>query len=224
MRDRRRRLPRQGSLPPPEPHNWQQWLEDRATHREPVDAFFNHACDVIRALGLEMVKAGQSGYMLELGPGPNVDLAEQLRPTPGLAYFAADTRPAGPGVVALEPKWSRERRLPWTNGVFDVILAREVFEHVFDLREMLAECLRILTPGGRLYFSTVYCYPLHDYEPELGGDFWRLSPAGWERLLRTTGFASWEVTVGREMFGSWQYPVSVLAWAEKGTCGDCADP
>ncbi|MFN8557634.1 MAG: class I SAM-dependent methyltransferase [Dehalococcoidia bacterium] len=41
--------------------------------------------------------------------------------------------------------------LPFANGTFDAVLSFDVFEHVRDVRTTLAECARVLRPGGRLF-------------------------------------------------------------------------
>jgi SAM-dependent methyltransferase len=48
-----------------------------------------------------------------------------------------------------------EEKLPVEDGAFDVILARDVLEHV-DLVPALRELHRVLAPGGRLVISTVH--------------------------------------------------------------------
>ncbi len=44
--------------------------------------------------------------------------------------------------------------LPWPDQSMDVCIVPEVLEHVADWRACLAECLRVLKPGGALYIST----------------------------------------------------------------------
>jgi len=41
--------------------------------------------------------------------------------------------------------------LPFADDSFDLIISYDVFEHVLDLPQVLAECRRVLRPGGRLY-------------------------------------------------------------------------
>src|SRR5579883_1465043 len=43
-------------------------------------------------------------------------------------------------------------QLPFRSGLFDLILAENVFEHLPCPRAVLAECRRCLRPGGRLIF------------------------------------------------------------------------
>ncbi len=45
---------------------------------------------------------------------------------------------------------------PFQDGFFDVVIATEVIEHLLDheLEAMLAECRRVLKPGGQVFFTT----------------------------------------------------------------------
>jgi 2-polyprenyl-6-hydroxyphenyl methylase/3-demethylubiquinone-9 3-methyltransferase len=44
--------------------------------------------------------------------------------------------------------------LPFADGSFDVVLASELLEHLADWQACLDEALRVLRPGGVIYFST----------------------------------------------------------------------
>jgi SAM-dependent methyltransferase len=44
--------------------------------------------------------------------------------------------------------------LPFATGAFDLVLSHAVIEHVADAPRYLAECRRVLAPGGRCYLST----------------------------------------------------------------------
>lgn len=60
-------------------------------------------------------------------------------------------------------------RLPYADGSFDVVLSHEVIEHVADDQQALAEALRVLRPGGRLF---LFC-PNRLYPFETHGHYWR---------------------------------------------------
>ncbi len=187
------------------PERWKIWLEDRTNHRRPVDDHFHEAIGWC---------ADNASNVLELGPGPENDLAAALR-LAGVRTLQADTaigQKMATDVIDISFEWESEDRLPWSEGGFDAVLAREVMEHVPNIFGMVREIHRILKPGGRFYFSTPFIFPLHDYD---AGDYWRLSSKAWEWLLGHAGFSRWEVRHERLLFGSWQYPISVLGWGQK---------
>jgi SAM-dependent methyltransferase len=49
----------------------------------------------------------------------------------------------------LEADFSRES-LPFSNASVSIIFNKSVFEHVWDISRLLAECYRVLEPGGRM--------------------------------------------------------------------------
>jgi 2-polyprenyl-6-hydroxyphenyl methylase/3-demethylubiquinone-9 3-methyltransferase len=46
-------------------------------------------------------------------------------------------------------------RLPFSDGVADVVVAGECLEHVPDIRQVISEICRILAPGGTLVLDTI---------------------------------------------------------------------
>jgi ubiquinone/menaquinone biosynthesis C-methylase UbiE len=54
-------------------------------------------------------------------------------------------------------------RLPFEDGSFDAILSLDVFEHVQDVSGVMAECRRVLAPGGML----LACFAQY-FQPLLG--------------------------------------------------------
>lgn len=185
---------------------WKEWVEDRVTHRAPIDEHFAAAVDWIGAM--------PSATVLELGPGPEADLQRAVIAL-GCDYYGADTHPANESIIDLSVYWQPPLpELPFNEATFHAVLARETIEHVDDIYQMIAEIHRVLRPGGRLWFSTPFVFPLHDYEQ---GDYWRLSDKAWRWLLSHTGFRSFEVSApaGRLLWHSWQYPTTVLGWAER---------
>src|SRR5207248_769513 len=57
--------------------------------------------------------------------------------------------------------------LPFANGAFDACLSQEALLHIADKPAVLAECHRVLVPGGRLAFTDWIAFPsLGDRETE----------------------------------------------------------
>ena len=108
-------------------------------------------------------------------------------------------RPMGP-MGAFRPTQGRLERLPFADGVFDVVVAADVLEHVPDLPAAVAELARVLAPGGSLVFDTINRTPWSWFTAVFGLERvlrmvprgthdWRLfiRPAELDRLLRAGG-------------------------------------
>jgi SAM-dependent methyltransferase len=77
------------------------------------------------------------------------------------------------------------KTLPFENNFFDVIFSSEVFEHVFNLHELLVEINRVLRPGGKLIFTCPFAFPEH----EQPNDFARYTSFAVADLMETNGFS-----------------------------------
>lgn len=86
--------------------------------------------------------------------------ARRLRSAPGIEYRVSSTT-----------------ELPLESNAVDVILCYDVFEHVSNPPVMLAECRRVLRPGGRMLIGTWgWCHP---FAPHL----WSTMPVPWAHVL-----------------------------------------
>jgi SAM-dependent methyltransferase len=63
--------------------------------------------------------------------------------------------------------------LPFPDGVCDGIVLQAVIEHVPEPGVMLAECHRVLKPGGRIWVEAPFIYPVHD-----SSDYYRWTLTG----------------------------------------------
>ena len=120
----------------------------------------------------------------------------------GTGFFALNLRQAGvldevyvtdisPGMVeaakrnaerlgfTIEGRTADAERLPYEDGMFDIVVGHAVIHHLPDVEQAFREMLRVLRPGGRV----VICG-----EPTRYGDFVarRLSRATWWATTRVT--------------------------------------
>jgi SAM-dependent methyltransferase len=120
-----------------------------------------------------------AGLVLDVG---GLRRRGSFRPPAGVRWVVADVdcRPvadAGPRVGA------DVQALPFRAGAFDAIKATEVLEHVPDVARALAECRRVLRPGGHLVITVPFLERLHG-DPD---DYARYTRSMWERLLAEAG-------------------------------------
>lgn len=93
-----------------------------------------------------------------------------------------------PGVTAARANLAA---LPARSGSVDVVVNFQVIEHLWDQAGFLAECRRVLRPGGRLLVTTPNRLtftpdsdtPLNPYHTR------ELAPSELDKLLREAGFA-----------------------------------
>lgn len=76
------------------------------------------------------------------------------------------------------------RRLPFRDGSLDRISADSVIEHVPHPHQVLAECFRVLRPGGVLKIITPFAFNLHGY-PD---DYLRYTPSWYQQMCAEVGF------------------------------------
>lgn len=77
------------------------------------------------------------------------------------------------------------KNLPFENDSFDAVLCSEVFEHVFNLDEVLKELNRVLKPGGIILITCPFVWKEH----ELPNDFARYTHYALRSILTKGGFA-----------------------------------
>lgn len=86
--------------------------------------------------------------------------------------------------------------VPLEDGYADTLLLTSVLEHLEQPERAIAECRRLLKPGGYLIMTAPFSWHLHD-EPR---DFFRYSPHGLRYLLESGGF---EVVELQPLAGVW---------------------
>lgn len=74
--------------------------------------------------------------------------------------------------------------IPFPDAHFDTLICTQVLEHADDPALLVAECARVLKPGGTAFFSMPFVYPEH----EVPYDFRRFTRFEHDRLYRKNGF------------------------------------
>jgi ubiquinone/menaquinone biosynthesis C-methylase UbiE len=121
-------------------------------HLDALDTRF-----VDRALELGVV----SGLALDVGTGPAQIPGRLLTRAPGLRVVGVDRggpmldqaralRDSGGFGGRLEVLNADGRKLPFADGIFDLVLSNSVLHHLADPRPLLLELRRVVKPGGKL--------------------------------------------------------------------------
>jgi len=76
------------------------------------------------------------------------------------------------------------KTIPFPDNSFDSILSSEVFEHVFNLPEILVELNRVLKPGGKILITCPFVWKEH----ELPHDYARYTLFALKDLLERNNF------------------------------------
>jgi SAM-dependent methyltransferase len=76
------------------------------------------------------------------------------------------------------------KTIPFENDTFDSVLSSEVFEHVFNLPELLCEINRVMKTDANLVITCPFIIAEH----EAPNDFARYTSFGIKHLLNTHGF------------------------------------
>jgi SAM-dependent methyltransferase len=76
------------------------------------------------------------------------------------------------------------KNIPFSDNSFDSVFSSEVFEHVFNIDEVLTEIHRVLKPGGKLLITCPFAWPEH----EVPHDFARYSSFGLKHIIEKAGF------------------------------------
>lgn len=76
------------------------------------------------------------------------------------------------------------KTIPFEAARFDCILCSEVFEHLFNLPELLPQLNKVLKPGGKMLITCPFVWPLH----EKPYDYARYTPYALQHELEKNGF------------------------------------
>jgi SAM-dependent methyltransferase len=124
------------------------------------------------------------GELLDLGCGEQPYRELILEEASSVVSYA--------GMDIESPHYTREPdlrwdglRIPLPDASKDTVLLTEVLEHCPDPQAVLSEIRRVLRPGGWLFLTVPFVWPLHDVPYDEG----RPSPYALSRYLEQAGFA-----------------------------------
>lgn len=80
-------------------------------------------------------------------------------------------------------------RLPLADASFDAVICAEVLEHVPEPEKILSEINRVLSPGGRVYITAPFLFPIHA-DPH---DYRRYTAFCWRHMLAGVGLHPEEI-------------------------------
>ena len=101
------------------------------------------------------------------------------------------------------------KKLPFQDKSFDSVVSFEVFEHIFNLKEVLIEIIRILKPGGQILISIPFAWPEH----EVPYDYARYTSYGIKDILEKNGCEIVEIHKSTTYFlATSQLMIAYLAW------------
>lgn len=76
------------------------------------------------------------------------------------------------------------KHIPFPDQSFDSVFCSEVFEHVFNLEEIIVEIKRVMKDGGKMLITVPFAW----HEHEVPYDFGRYTSFGIRYLLEKNGF------------------------------------
>lgn len=131
--------------------------------------------------------SGIEGVVLDVGAGDMPYREILLDHAPNVsAYVGVDLYQTNYGIPDVY--WDGFK-LPIASGSVDCAIATEVLEHVPDALIVVEEVFRALKPGGLLFISVPFLWPLHD----VPHDEYRYTPFSIRRILTQGGFRRIEI-------------------------------
>jgi SAM-dependent methyltransferase len=125
----------------------------------------------------------RGGVVLDYGSGDRP--YEQILLTRFDRYIAADYNVTNQHHGGRPDVQIVDGRIDLPDGSVSCLLLTEVLEHIYEPRKALAECFRLLQPGGYLVGSV----PFARGEHESPYDFYRYTSFALRQLLTDSGFA-----------------------------------
>jgi glycosyltransferase involved in cell wall biosynthesis len=147
-----------------------------------------------------------TGVLLDLGCGQMPYRQYILSNSAVKKYIGLDIENPNYQQVTKPDLFWDGKKIPLEDHSVDTVIATELFEHLPDIQSVLSEAERVLKPGGIIFFTVPYLWPLHD----LPHDEYRYTPFALERHLSTAKFSDislkptggWDASLA-QMIGLW---------------------
>jgi len=106
------------------------------------------------------------------------------------------------------------KTIPLDAGSIDTVFMTEVLEHVHKPGEMLREVRRVLKPGGIVFLTVPFTWPMH----ELPYDYHRFTPIALRAYLEEAGFD----VKGIQLLGGWDhsFALQIGLWLTNASMGE----
>lgn len=135
---------------------------------------------LLRSMEYERLERLQlHGRVLDFGGGSKINYADQLnlwsKPGERIVYESANIDPKTEPTFLLE----ESSPLPPKSGIYDMVIALNTFEHVYDPRPAFTEIHRVLKDGGTFSIVVPFIFRVHGH-PD---DYFRGTPSFWTRFF-----------------------------------------
>jgi SAM-dependent methyltransferase len=150
------------------------YQEDKAISLKAAEDFGRNVflrAQMIRQKLAAVRPIAESDNLLEVGSGAH-----------GLIFgfgggFGVGVDPLAVDYKRLFPKWQHNaetaaaigEQLPFADSTFDVVLSDNVIDHARDPLKIVDEMVRVLKPGGLLYFTVNVHHPIYEFASRAHG-------------------------------------------------------
>ncbi len=159
---------------------------------ESMDTFFVRK-SILKAIDFAL--SDWCGILVDLGCGEMPYRQHIISKSKIIKYIGIDIEnPLYQQNVKPDMFWDG-KKIPLEENSVDTVMATELFEHLPDIQSVLNEIHRVLKPGGILFFTVPFLWPLHD----VPHDEYRYTPFALKRHLKTAGLDSIKI----KPYGGW---------------------
>jgi SAM-dependent methyltransferase len=138
---------------------------------------------------VDEIKPQINGIVIDLGCG-EMPYRDYLQKEDNITkYIGIDLKPTEyHNRVKPDMYWDGQT-IPLSDNYADWFIVTEFLEHYFDTQHILKEIYRVLKPGGHVFFTVPFIWPLH----EVPYDEYRFTPFSLEKHFKLAGFKGIEI-------------------------------